>query len=586
MKRLILLSLMALLAFPAVALAGGRDDDDDDDRGHGHHGHWHKKKDVKVQLLGLNDFHGHLEPGTPGTIAPAPGADRVPAGGVEYLATHLRQKERTNRKNTLIVSAGDLIGASPLLSALFHDEPTIEAMNKIGLDLNAVGNHEFDEGAAELQRMQRGGCHPVDGCLDGTGFGGADFRFLAANVVNERGRTIFPAYSIKKFDGIKVGFIGMTLEGTPNIVSPSGVAGLEFLDEADTANRYADELRRRHGVRAVVVLLHEGGVQSGSGTGPNTCNGISGPIVDIVNRTTSQVDLFVTGHTHQAYNCVIDGRPVTSASSFGRLLTDIDLTLSRWSRDVVEVTANNQVVTQNVFKAMDMTQLIDRYSVIAAPLRDRVIGRISADITRTPDDSSENAAGNLIADAQHAATSSATTGAAVAAFMNPGGVRADFTFAPSGSEAPGEVTYGEAFTVQPFGNSLVTMTLTGTQILEMLKQQWCGAGSPRVLLPSASVGYTVDQSVATDITGDACAGAANPVTNLTIGGTAVDPAASYRITVNSFLADGGDSFPVLREGTDRLGGEVDTDALEDYIAPSLTGAPVAPPALDRIDVTP
>jgi 5'-nucleotidase len=583
MKRLLLLSLLALLAFPAVALADGRGGDDDDDRGHHQH-----KKDVKVQLLGLNDFHGHMESTTPGTIAPDPNSPRVPAGGAEYLATHLRQKEQTNRGNTLIVSAGDLIGASPLLSALFHDEPTIEAMNKIGLDLNAVGNHEFDEGAAELQRMQRGGCHPVDGCLDGTGFGGAKFRFLAANVVNEdSGRTIFPAYSIKKFDGIKVGFIGMTLEGTPDIVSPSGVAGLDFLDEADTANHYADELRRRHGVRAVVVLLHEGGVQSQPG-GINDCNGISGPVVDIVNRTTSQVDLFVTGHTHTAYNCVIDGRPVTSASSFGRLLTDIDLVLDRRSKDVVEVSANNQIVTQNVFKAMDMTQLIERYAVIAAPLRDRVIGRISADITRTPDDSRENAAGNLIADAQLAATSSTGTGSAVAAFMNPGGVRADFTFAPSGSEAPGEVTYGEAFTVQPFGNSLVTMTLTGARILEMLKSQWCGAASPRVLLPSASVSYTFDQSDAAAITGAACAGAVNPVSNLTIGGTPVDPAASYRITVNSFLADGGDSFPVLRSGTDRLGGEVDTDALEDYIAPSLppAGTPIAPPALTRINVVP
>jgi 5'-nucleotidase len=565
MKRLLLLSLLALLAFPAAALAGGRD--------------------VNVQLLGLNDFHGHLESTTPGTIAPDPSSPRVPAGGAEYLATHLREKERTNRKNTLIVSAGDLIGASPLLSALFHDEPTIEAMNKIGLDLNAVGNHEFDEGAAELLRMQRGGCHPVDGCLDGTGFGGADFRFLAANVVNERGRTLFPAYSIKKFDGIKVGFIGMTLEGTPSIVSPSGVAGLEFLDEADTANRYADELRRRHGVRAVVVLLHEGGVQSQPG-GINDCNGISGPIVDIVNRTTSRVDLFVTGHTHSAYNCVIDGRPVTSASSFGRLLTDIDLVLDRRSKDVVQVSANNQIVTQNVFKAMDMTQLIDRYAVIAAPLRDRVIGRISADITQANDDSLEQAAGNLIADAQHAATASPETGAAVAAFMNPGGVRAPFTFTQSGTEGDGNVTYGEAFTVQPFGNSLVTMTLTGAQILDMLKSQWCGQPFPRVLLPSASVSYTFDQSVAAESAGAPCAGAANPVTGLAIGGTPVDPAASYRITVNSFLADGGDNFAVLRAGTDRLGGEVDTDALEDYLAPSLTGAPIGPPALDRIDVVP
>ena len=219
-------------------------------------------EDVEVQLLGLNDFHGHLESTTPGTIAPDPASPRVPAGGAEYLATHIRTKAAENR-NTLVVSAGDLIGASPLLSALFHDEPTIEAMNQIGLDLNAVGNHEFDEGAAELKRMQRGGCHPVDGCLDGTGFGGAHFRFLAANVVRaDSGKTLFRPYAIRKFDGIKIGFIGMTLEGTPDIVSPAGVAGLDFLDEAETANRYARELRRKHGVRAIVVLLHEGGVQS------------------------------------------------------------------------------------------------------------------------------------------------------------------------------------------------------------------------------------------------------------------------------------------------------------------------------------
>jgi 5'-nucleotidase len=563
--RSLLLALAVLLLIPAAA-AG-------------------QPRDVQVQLLGLNDFHGHLEPNTPGTIAPTPEAPRVPAGGAEYLATHIRSLEATNR-NTLVVSAGDLIGASPLLSALFHDEPTIEAMNMIGLDLNSVGNHEFDEGAAELRRMQRGGCHPTDGCQDGSGFRGAKFRFLAANVADESsGRTIFPPYAIRRFQGIKVGFIGMTLEGTPDIVSPSGVAGLDFLDEAETANRFASELRRRHGVRAIVVLLHEGGVQSSPG-GINDCNGISGSIVDIVERTTKAVDLFVTGHTHNAYNCVIDGRPVTSASSFGRLVTDLDLTLDRRSKDVVEVAANNLIVTQNVFRAGDITQLIDRYNAIAAPLRDRVIGRISADITRTVDDSQENAAGNLIADAQLAATSAPDTGAAVAAFMNPGGVRADFTFAQSGSEGDGAVTYGEAFTVQPFGNSLVTLTLTGAQLLDVLKQQWCGQALPRVLLPSATVHYTFSQSVAAGLVGQPCEGAPNPVTGLTIGGVAVDPAASYRITVNSFLADGGDLFTVLREGTDRLGGAVDTDALEAYLTPSLTGTPLDPPALDRIDVAP
>ena len=487
--RLLVLVLAALLMLPALAAA--------------------KPKEVEVQLLGLNDFHGHLESTTPGTIAPDPASPRVPAGGAEYLATHLRAKEAEN-KNTLIVSAGDLIGASPLLSALFHDEPTIEAMNQIGLDLNAVGNHEFDEGADELRRMQRGGCHPVDGCQDGTGFAGADFRFLAANVVRETsGRTLFRPYSIKRFKGVKVGFIGMTLEGTPDIVSPAGVAGLDFLDEAETANRYARELRRRHGVRAVVVLLHQGGIQSSPG-GINDCNGISGEIVDIVERTTQRVDLFITGHTHSAYNCEIDGRPVTSASSFGRLFTDIDVTLNRRSRDVVRVTANNQIVTQNVFKAADVSDLIARYTTIAAPLRDRVIGRITADITRTPDDSGENAAGNLIADAQLAATAAPDTGAAVAAFMNPGGVRSDFTFAQSGAEGDGNVTYGEAFTVQPFGNSLVTLTLSGAQVLEMLKQQWCAQEFARVLLPSAGVSLQLQPERGHGAAGPALRGGCEP----------------------------------------------------------------------------
>ncbi|MGH2969295.1 MAG: bifunctional metallophosphatase/5'-nucleotidase, partial [Solirubrobacteraceae bacterium] len=553
-------------------------------------------KTVDVQLIGLNDFHGHLEPTTPGTISPTGGAnDRIPAGGAEYLATYIRDLERENR-DSLVVSAGDLIGASPLLSALFHDEPTIEAMNKIGLDLNAVGNHEFDEGATELLRMQRGGCHPTDGegsCKGPSGrFSGAKFDFLAANVVDSRGRTLFAPYKIERVGGVKIGFIGMTLEGTPDIVSPGGIQGLRFLDEADTANRYAREIKRRHDVEAIVVLLHEGGFQATGGGSPDACNGgLTGPIVDIVNRTDKAVDLFVTGHTHSPYNCQVRNkqgswRTVTSASSFGRVHSKIDLEIERRSGHVVDVVAENRVTAQNVFKAQDISALIQHYTTLAAPLRDEVIGRITADITKTFDDSRENAAGNLIADAQLAATSSSSTGQAVAAFMNPGGVRdPGFIFAQSAGEGDGNVTFGEAFTVQPFGNSLVTMTLTGQQLLDALKQQWCGQGSATVLLPSKGVTYTYDVSDANALLGNpSCGSAPNPISNLQIGGVAVNPAGSYRITVNSFLADGGDRFTGLRSGTNRLGGAVDTDALTDYLAPSLTGAPIAPPALDRIAV--
>jgi 5'-nucleotidase len=579
LRPLAIAATLALgLAVPATAAAG------------------HRHKDVKVQLLAINDFHGNLQPATTGGIRPpTPAGQTTPptarqAGGAAYLARYVRRRERTNR-NSLVVAAGDLIGGSPLLSALYHDEPTIEAMNLIGLDLASVGNHEFDEGAAELKRMQRGGCHPKDGCQDGTGFAGAKFRYLAANVVKKRsGRPFFPPYAIRRFQGRKIGFIGMTLEGTPGIVSPSGIRSLRFLDEAATANRYARRLKRRHHVNAIVVLLHEGGFQTvpfNSAT-INTCEGVSGPVVDIVKHTTKAVDLFITGHTHQAYNCVIGGRRVTSAGSFGRLLTDVDLTLGR-NGEVKTVKARNiPVYTAGRRPVRRVQRLIDRYDRLSAPLRRTPVGRISRDITRDPDDSGENAAGNLIADAQLADTDDAGRGGAVAALMNPGGVRADFLYQPSGGEGPGVVTYEEAFTVQPFNNIVATQTFTGAQLLDVLKDQWCGTNSaPTVLLPSASLHYTYDASIAAGILGRPCAGAPNPVTGVTLNGAALDLSGSYRITTNNFLADGGDDFLSLKQGTSRTAlSDFDIDSLVRYLRPSLDGAAVGPPALDRIDVTP
>jgi 5'-nucleotidase len=541
-------------------------------------------REVPVQLLAINDFHGNLLPpsGSGGRVG------TIDAGGAEFLATHVAALEAENPTNTFVVSAGDLIGASPLLSALFHDEPTIEAMNLIGLDYNAVGNHEFDEGTTELLRMQEGGCHPTDGCLDGDGFEGADFDFLAANVIDQRGRTLFPPYAIENVGGgASVAFIGMTLEGTPTIVSAAGIQGWSFLDEADTVNELVPELKRR-GVDAIVVLIHEGGTPTALDI--NGCVGVSGAIVDIVDRMTDQVDLVISGHTHQPYNCVIDGTPVTSAFSFGRLVTDVDLVIDARQGGVSSMTINNRIVTRDVARAPGLTDLIDRYSALAAPIANRPIGHITADILRINDDSLEQPLGNAIADAQHAATDTPETGGAQVAFMNPGGVRADLVFASSAAgEGDGVVTFGEAFTVQPFGNGLLTMTLTGAQIERMLEQQFCGINSPlnggffRVLLPSAGFHYTWTRSAA----GAADCAAANAVdpASITLGGTPLDLGAAYRVTVNTFLADGGDGFTVLREGTDRFGGPVDTDAFEAYLrAAEPTG--IAPPPTDRIDVVP
>jgi 5'-nucleotidase len=559
-----------------------------------HHHHHHKPKDVKVQLLALNDFHGNLQTSTTGGIRldpppvqPAPPAPQLPtsrpAGGAAILGSYVRELERGHR-NSLFVAAGDLIGASPLVSALYHDEPTIEAMNLLGLDLSSVGNHEFDEGEAELKRMQRGGCNPTDGCQTGHTFRGANFKYLAANVVRKNNaKTLFRPYAIRRFQGKKIGFIGMTLEGTPSIVSPSGISNLSFLDEAATANRYARELRRKHGVKAIVVLLHEGGTQTPStfNTNPATytgCNGFTGPIVDIVNNTTDDVDLFITGHTHQAYDCVIDGRPVTSSSSAGRLLTDIDLTLGR-DGDVKDVqTENLPMYSEGRKPVASVDRLVKYYEERSRPIREEPVGRVAEDITNDPedtDDSREFPLGNLIADAQLAATG----GDGDVALMNPGGVRNDLL--------AGVVTYEEAFNVQPFNNLVVTQTFTGAQLLDVLKDQWCGSAAVNVLLPSSTLTYTFDQSVATSIVNTPCASAANPVSNVKIADVPLDPAASYRVTTNNFLADGGDGFPSLTAGTNRttLPG-FDVDALVAYLAPSETGTPLKAPLTDRIDVMP
>ncbi|MGY1594867.1 bifunctional metallophosphatase/5'-nucleotidase, partial [Geodermatophilus sp. SYSU D00708] len=444
---------------------------------------------VEVQLLALNDFHGNLEPpsGSGGRVQTGVNADGTPqtvdAGGAEYLATQLADlAEQQREDNTITVAAGDLIGASPLLSAAFHDEPTIESLGLAGLDYASVGNHEFDEGSAELLRIQDGGCHPVDGCADGTPYEGADFQYLSANAfVTETGEPLLPPYAVHRVQGVDIGFIGMTLEGTGAIVSAEGTAGLEFRDEVETANRLAAELQSQ-GVEAIVVLLHEGGAQTGENAWDvNGCTGLTGPVVDIAAGMDDAIDVVLSGHTHQAYNCEIDGKLVTSGSSFGRLVTDVDLTLDRATGDVLTAAAENVIVRRDVAADPAQTALIARYREALGPIASEVVGTAAVDLTRTQEpllDGAESALGNVIADAQLAATDDEA--GAVAAFMNPGGVRADLL--------AGEVTYEEAFTVQPFANNLVTLDLTGAQLQCLLEQQF---QLERVLYP-AGISYRVD----------------------------------------------------------------------------------------------
>ena len=515
---------------------------------------------VQVKLLAINDFHGQLRPPQGGIRVrdPADAARTVnlPAGGAEHLATAVNTL-RAQNPNHIFVAAGDLVGATPLLSALFRDEPTIESLSGMGLEVAAVGNHEFDKGAGELLRLQNGGCH-AEGCLGPQPYAGARFQYLAAStVVQATGRTLLPAYHVKRFEGVPVAFIGLTLAATPSIVVPTGVAGLSFREEAETVNALVPKLREQ-GIEAIVLLIHEGGLPSGD---YNECPGISGPIVGIVGRLDKAVDVVVSGHTHRAYNCRIDGRLVTSGDRYGTVVTQIDLTLDRRSGDVVNAVADNVIVRPERFaKDPWQTALIEAYEARARPLARRVVGRIGATLPREPNAAGETAIGQVIADSQLAATAGA--GAQIA-LMNPGGIRAALTRPDDGL-----LRVEDLYTVQPFANNLVTLTLTGAQLLQVLEQQWLGQPMPRILQVSRGFSYEWDASRAP--------GQRVLPGSLRLDGQPLDMGRGYRVTVNSFLAAGGDNFSVFTSGREATTGMMDIDALEQYMKshPELRPGPL------------
>ena len=522
---------------------------------------------VDLRILAINDFHGYLQPPPGGIRIDDPGDKSkkiaVEAGGAEQMATLVKQL-RAGASNTIFVAAGDLIGASPFLSALFHDEPTIESLSMMGLEVASVGNHEFDEGKEELLRMQNGGCHPTDGCQGPHPFLGAKFRYLAASTIEKTtGKTVFPPYAIREFEGIPVAFIGLTLKGTPNLVSPVGVAGLEFKDEADTVNALLPELRAR-GVEAIVVLIHEGGFPTGD---YNECPGISGPIVDIVRKLDRAVDVVISGHTHQAYVCEIDGRLVTSGDKYGTIVTAIDLKLDPVTRDIISARADNVIVRTAAYaRDPEQTALILSYDKVAAPIANRPAGSVTETLSRTPNDAGESALGDIVADAQLAATRADKDGGAVIAFTNPGGVRTDIP-----KKADGTVSYADVFSSQPFRNQLVTLTLTGAQIKDALEQQWLDPKRPRILQVSKGFNYAWD--------GAKPYGERVLADRMSLNGQPIDPAKSYRVTVNNYLAVGGDGFTVLKEGSGQQFGIYDVDALYGYFQ---ANSPISPVAAGRI----
>ncbi len=539
---------------------------------------------IDVQLLAFNDYHGHVEANTPGNILDQP------AGGGEYLSAKLSELREGN-KYSLTVAAGDLIGGSPAFSGLFHDEPSVETLNAMDLDISGVGNHEFDEGVDELLRMQNGGCHPDDGCyFPDEPYPGADFQWLAANVVNDAGETPLPPYEIKRIKNVKVGFIGMTLEATDTLVAAAGIEGWNFLDEAETANALVPELQAQ-GVEAIVVLLHEGGSQTPPPGAVDACVGISGPVVAINDALDPAIDVMITGHTHLPYNCLLDDsagdpRIVTSAYSFGRVVSDVSLVLDKRTKDVrrdLSTASNHAVIQADLTPDPAITSIIEKWQPLFDESGNTPIGTITADILRggTPPGSDrgvESAAGNLVADAQLWATSSFF---ADVAFMNPGGVRSDLLYAQSGTEGDGVVTFGEAFTFQPFGNTLRTFEMTGAQIVSALEEQCQPIGSSRPFLHlGVSEGFTYDL-VTTIVAGD-CTSVT--ISNVELNGLPLGPTATYRVTVNSFLSDGGDNFETFGTITSpKLDGGEDLQALSNYLG---TFSPVAPPPTDRVTEAP
>jgi 5'-nucleotidase len=529
------------------------------------------------------------------------------------------------------VGAGDFIGASPLVSALFFDEPAVETLNKIGVDFSSVGNHESDKGKDELRRLQNGGCklradgHAEPNSCKGFGssapgtFDGARFKWLSANVVETAsGRTLLPPYGIKNVNGVKLGFIGMTLKGTPGIVTPTGVAGLGFKDEADTVNALVPKLRAQ-GVEAIVVLLHQGGFQNPSAAGGFNNSDINGCLNDLTNtdgtqselgaivgRLDNAVDLVISGHTHAAYNCSKNttdnggnlrsaglpnqtGRrvPVTSASAFGRVLTEIDLKIDPLTRDVIDVSPVNRLVDRSapainaaIAANPEVRNLVDAYKAAVSPLANQVVGTITADLGNAANAAGEMPAGDLVADAQLQATQPAPLGGAVMAFMNAGGVRNPGFVKPANASFPYNLSYGDAFTVQPFGNSLVTMTLTAQQIKEVLEQQFVGCKgqtAQRIMQVSNGLAYSWSAGAPacvkivnlaftpTDVTGYPPQ-PIGPTDNIAINGVVQNPGKTYRVTVNNFMATGGDGYGVLAGGSNPLGGAQDIDALVAYLA--------------------
>jgi 5'-nucleotidase len=537
---------------------------------------------VTVGIVGLNDFHGALEPPRTSVVVGdgKGGVVQLPAGGSAYLASAV-DSIRARYPYHLTISAGDMIGATQLSSSLFLDEPAIGVMNRLGLDFNAVGNHEFDRGRDELKRKQSGGCAQytqLKPCRIEQ-FAGAKFTFLAANSIEPDGKTLFAASAIRSFGSgkrqVKVGVIGVTLKETADLSSREGLQGVRFADEADTVNALVPGLKQQ-GADAIVLLIHQGGYTKGDRPDPGACPNLTGPIRGILDRLDTRIDVVISGHTHWAYVCDYaaynPARPflLTSAGVFGQVVTEVTLEIDPASGKVIAKRARNVVVQSSGYETRngrieprpdfpqfapraDVSAYVGTYAEAAKVEIQRPAGKLAGEVRRPGGDASNSggALGNLIADAQLAATRRA--GAQIA-FMNPFGIRAPHLLAPA---ADGTVTFGQLYAVQPFNNGLVTQSLTGAELKAVLEEGLDETQPKQVLSTSAGFAFSYDLSRP----------AGSRIVAMTLDGKPIDPAATYRVTTNSFLANGGDSFATLARQRDAAIAQLsDIEALEAWLS--------------------
>ncbi|SEB70520.1 5'-nucleotidase C-terminal domain-containing protein [Paenibacillus sp. GP183] len=491
---------------------------------------------VKVQLLGINDFHGQLD--TVSDVKDANGKVVDQRGGASYLVAYLNERKKTN-PNTLLIHAGDAVGASAPLSALSQDEPTMDLMNKLGFSVGTLGNHEFDHGVAEAKRLVYGGINPITG----KNYAGVstDFKYVIANVVDEKtNEPIFPAYTIKQVGGVKIGFTGVVTMETPNIVNPSGIQGYKFIDQAEAVNKAVAEMKKQ-GVNTIVLLAHD----PGFGTNETDANG---EVIDLAKKLGDGVDVIFAGHNHGQLSVNVNGKLIVEAYSYGTAFSDVDLEIDPATDKVVSkkgviVSTNHNGVTPDA-----ETEKMLKDLVTATPKLTESIGTLDKEITRTTSAAGESAFGNLIADGMREIMKTDF------AFMNSGGIRNDLP--------TGKITYGDMFKVQPFGNVLIKMTLTGSQLREVLNQQWKGQDPKRPRIGQVSgLTYIYDDSKP----------AGEKVGEIKkLDGTLIKDTASYTITVNDFMANGGDKYELLKQGTNRVAGPVDLDATIQYVKDHFT----------------